>query len=407
MTQLRMDMIKRQQLINIFSILLSLIILLSGIICVRTSHTEEDSFTTYKSVVAEITDKQMDELNLGDYSVISWTIYFEAEITNGEKKGMTVSAVQFIDGMEAVNPSAVKPGSRVILFSSTDEDHSLPAFIFVEYDRSKVLIVLATLFILLLLVLGRRQGVRTLVSLVFTFSAIFLVFIPAILEGLNIYLATVLLCTYIILMSLLVINGANTKSFCAIVGNLGGLILAGLLALVFSEISHLTGMTGEDTLLLIRSGAASEVNLIALIWSGIVIGSLGAVMDVAMSVSTAMYELTQHTETRDYKVLLKSGLQVGADVLGTMTNTLLLAYVGSSLALLMIMITYYTDRLLLFNSEMVVVEVLQALIGSIGILAAIPITSLVAARIYSREQTFGGKSAKNYWQRKINDRNKN
>jgi uncharacterized membrane protein len=146
----------------------------------------------------------------------------------------------------------------------------------------------------------------------------------------------------------------------------------------------ITGNVQEDYLLLISLNENFSIDLKAIVWGSILIGSLGAIMDVAMTISSALQELTDNLEEKSFSILFKSGMNIGKDAIGTMTNTLILAYIGGSMATVILIMAYNMNLLYLFNLEMIVVEVLQAVIGSMGILFAVPITSFSAAYLYSR-----------------------
>jgi uncharacterized membrane protein len=142
---------------------------------------------------------------------------------------------------------------------------------------------------------------------------------------------------------------------------------------------NLTGLIDQDSIFLLMMNPEKPIDLMAILWSSIVIGSLGAVMDISMSIASAMNELAENIDNKDFRIFLKSGLNIGQDSIGTMTNTLILAYIGSSLSVVLLMIVYHSDILQLINLEMIVFEILQAII-----LLAIPITSLFSAYIFSR-----------------------
>ena len=181
-------------------------------------------------------------------------------------------------------------------------------------------------------------GVQTILALSLTCLMIFLVYIPSILSGVNVYISTIAVSAAIILASLLLINGANKKTLCAVAGNLSGVIIAGLLALFMNSTLKLTGIIDEHYVYLTYVNADNPLNLISIIWGGMVLGSLGAVMDVAMSISSSMHELAEHMSRRSFSKMLRSGMNIGRDVIGTMTNTLILAYIGGSLALVLLLI---------------------------------------------------------------------
>ena len=195
-----------------------------------------------------------------------------------------------------------------------------------------------------------------------------------------------MVCVYVIVMTMLVINGLDKKSFVAGAGCLAGVILAGVLTLIMDGVLHLTGMTTEDTLYLQMLDLANPIDLKGIIFASIIIGSMGAIMDVAMDIASSLRELSIHSPELSSRQLINSGFNIGRDVMGTMANTLVLAYIGSSLTTTILMVAYNVTMIELFNMELIIVELLQALVGSIGILLAIPVTSIIGAVIYVRKK---------------------
>lgn len=309
-------------------------------------------------------------------------ILFTAEILNGENKGGIVSAIQVTDNFMTVSNKDVERGDKVLLFYSDMLDFE-QNWIFLEYVRTDKLIILGSVFLLLLLIFGHKKGLNTILSLVFTCGAIFAVFIPSILSGYNIYLSSITICVYIIAMTLLIINGFEKKTLAAIIGCFGGVMLAGLLTLIMDRFLRLTGLVDSESIYLTYLDLERPVDLKAIIFAAIIIGAMGAIMDVAMSISSSLSEIHSKIEKPSFSVLLKSGINIGRDIMGTMANTLILAYIGSSLSLVLILSAYNNSLLELLNKEMIIVEILQALVGSIGILFAIPLTSIISAYIYS------------------------
>lgn len=193
-------------------------------------------------------------------------------------------------------------------------------------------------------------------------------------------------------MSIIILNGINKKSLCAILGNLGGLAVSGILALIMNKILTITGMIDEQSTYLTFLDNGVSIDLKAVVWSGIVIGSLGAVMDVAMSLASSMNELSETMHEKSYMKMVKSGMNIGRDAIGTMTNTLILAYVGSSLATILLLVSYNKSLIYLLNMEMITVEILQAIVGSIGILFAVPATVLLSAKIFNKNTNVNVKT---------------
>jgi len=373
----------KNKLVYILTILLSVAFILAGYNMNKVSFASQQYDKSYKAEIISVDDVSEETIDSGYETFSSKTISFTARITNGDQKGTVTNARQYMDDMVAVDAKVVEQGDKILMSSLIARDGDGKEWTFVEYDRSGVLLMLLISFFLLIILFGRKKGLNTIISLVLTCLSIFMVFVPSILKGNNIYLSSIIVSIFIIFMSLLLINGADKKTFCAIVGNLGGLMIAGILAYFISKVLNLTGITDDDTMFLLMLETEKPIDLIAVLWSSIVIGSLGAVMDVSMSIASALNELSENMVEKSFKTMLKSGLNIGQDAIGTMTNTLILAYIGSSLAVVLLLVANYNDTLLLFNLEMIVFEIIQAIIGSMGILFAIPITSVFAAYVYN------------------------
>ena len=342
----------------------------------------------YNVKVTEIGDIVLDEFSLDDgaTTITNKEIFFAAQITHGERKGDTIYAVQHINYLYPTQPAQVDVGQKIIVTNMIDPVTGEDMWQYVERNRSDLLMVLCAVFLLLIIIIGRKKGVATILSLLFTVGAIFLVYIPAILNGYQIYLVTAIVSLYIILMSLLMINGANKKTLAAILGNMGGVVVAGVLGFVMNHMLNITGIVEEESIYLMDLGVNGPIDLRAVVWGSIVIGSLGAIMDVAMSIASAMNELAQTMEHRTFQVMLKSGMNIGKDAIGTMTNTLILAYIGGSLATVLLLVAYNRNVLYLFNMEMIVVDVVKAVVGSMGILFAVPVTAVFSAYIFTQEK---------------------
>lgn len=153
-----------------------------------------------------------------------------------------------------------------------------------------------------------------------------------------------------------------------------------------SWLLKLTGMVDEDSLYLQMVQTVSPIDLRGIIFAAIIIGALGAIMDVAMDIASSLYELRRNVPDISAGKLISSGFNIGRDVMGTMANTLVLAYIGSGLATTLLLVAYNVTFVELMNMELIVVELLQALVGSIGIILAIPLTALICAAIYPHHQ---------------------
>lgn len=375
-------------LIYIAVIAFSIIFLAGGFFLCRIPPKETaNELDGYTGVVLEIEDIKKDSYALdGGDDIAKTQVEFTVKITGGSSllNGTRVTATQTIDELLGFNPKQVAVGDRVMLHYLDPGDGKL-SWVFVDYHRSWGLFWLCGAFFALLIIFGRKKGVNTILALVFTCAAVFAVYIPSILRGYNIYFATIVISLFIIFMTLLLVDGASKKTLCAAAGNVGGLIVAGVISVIMDFALNLTGVTDEEALYVMWLNEASPINLRGVIFGAIVIGALGATMDVAMTIASALHELSENMDNKTYKGMLKSGMNIGRDAMSTMTNTLVLAYIGGSLSVVLLLSGSGQPLMTVLNKEMIVVEILNALAGSIGILCTIPITSLLGAFLYTKK----------------------
>lgn len=346
--------------------------------------SQSNEITSYKAEVTNIVSSEVTETTItGNDPVEGFKILFNAKIKSGDLKGTEVIAEQESTVFSPSQLKKVEKGDEVIIIKNAALEDK---FILNEYVRFDSIVVLGILFLMGLIIFGRFKGLNTIISLCFTCLSVFLVFIPAVLSGKNIYLWSVIICIFTIVMTLIVINGINKKSWVSMLGCAGGLLCSGLIAVIMDKVMHLTGMLNEESIFLIQLNEKNPIDLRAIIFAAILIGAMGAVMDVAMSVSSSLYEISQQVEKSTFYSLFKSGINIGRDMMGTMANTLILAYIGSSLSIVLLLISYTESYLELLNKEMIIVEFLQALSGSIGILLTIPLTAAISGIMYTSKK---------------------
>ncbi len=337
----------------------------------------------FEAKVVEIVDRQTAEQTIGESAPSEGvTIIFFCRALGGRLAGQTITAMQTNDGFMAVHQKEVEVGDHVLIDRSQNV-YAQHEWELREYVRTGPIFVLGAVFFLFLLLFGRGKGLNTIISLVLTCVAIFGVFIPSILTGHNIYLWSMMISLYVIVMTLMIVNGPDKKSLAAIVGCLGGIFSSGVLVILMDYFLRLTGMVDEDSTFLLLFNPDKPIDLKAIIFAAIIIGALGAIMDVAMSISSALFELFENVSDMSFQSVYRSGINIGRDIMGTMSNTLILAYIGSSLSVVLLLIAYNYSMVALLNREMIIVEMLQALIGSIGILFTIPLTSIVCAFLFT------------------------
>ena len=345
---------------------------------------EEEELTVFSAVVTQIVERDDWRVEMGaGFYIENSLITFNARITSGEARGQYVLADHYLDGMLITPIKEVEVGDRILIFY----DPFLELYTFIDYVRINYIVILGLVFFALMVLFGGRKGFNSIIALGFTCVAIFMVLVPAILSGRNIYITTLVVCVYIIASTLLTVIGPGKKSVSAMLGCLGGVLLAALLMFIMDIILNLTGVVDHDSQFLLALPVDPPLSLSAVVFAGVIIGAVGAIMDVAMSISSSLWEVNLAGGDMSFRAVFRAGLNIGKDILGTMLNTLILAYIGSALSLILLL-TFYaqgTSLLELFNREMIAVELLRAIIGSFGIFLAVPLTSGICGLLYTQK----------------------
>ncbi len=311
---------------------------------------------------------------------IMYDLYFVCEAEDGS----ILTATQNQSKYDPANPREVSAGDRVILTRMNMGEGTTDWF-FAEYNRMEDIVLLIVLFVILLLVFGRLKGLATTITLGLTCFAVFGIFIPAVLAGYNIYFWAFTVCAYIIVMTLALVNGPNTKSLSAGLGCIFGVMISGALTFASDAVLKLTGFKDEHSIYLLQINNG-ELDLKAVVFAAIIIGAVGAIMDVAVDIAASLHELALKIKAPTFKELVSSGFSIGRDIIGTMSNTLVLAYIGSSFCSILLLVYTCGDSMLyLLNREGIITELLQIMVGSLGILLTIPATTLISAFFFSRE----------------------
>lgn len=300
-------------------------------------------------------------------------------IDSGEYKGMDLDAINY---MAAYNNVDLKEGSRVIVQLDYDTEGRLYVVDLKYHDRSFMLWGLLGLFMALMILFGGKKGLSALLGLAFTIFSIWFFLIPLIKRGFPAIPAAVILVSVTTFVSLIFLNGFSKKTMGAVIGCVGGVTIAGLIAHLAGLMSPINGFNmpeAED--LILRS--AENVKISGLLVSGILISALGAVMDIALMITSAISELKDMNPQAKRVDLFKSGLNIGRDGMGTMANTLILAFAGTSLNTLILLRTYDYPFLRIINSDLMVLEIVQGLSGSIGIVLTVPLVAALGAYMFT------------------------
>ncbi len=262
-----------------------------------------------------------------------------------------------------------------------DEDGNI-TYSYIEYiSNERFLIAMVILYAGAIILIGGFKGLRALIGLIITILAMFFILVPLIFAGYSPLLVTICTCAVVILITFIIVSGFSKKTIAATIGTIGGILVAGIFATIFGNLMKLTGVC-EHANNLSMAENVPNFNFEDIMISGIIIGALGACMDVGMSIASSIHELSVEGYGMTKKQLIRSGMNIGKDVMGTMTNTLILAYVGSSLLIILLLRGYNFEPYQIFNNvELVVEEVLRAIAGSFGLVFTIPITTLVSSAL--------------------------
>ncbi|MDR3566150.1 MAG: YibE/F family protein [Negativicutes bacterium] len=305
----------------------------------------------------------------------------QVRLTNGPDSGKTV---EIYNNRMSTKPRdtdiILAPGDRIVLRSAPE--NGVTKYFYADFDRVPYIYVMAAVFIASLLYFGRMIGFKSLIGLGVSLVIFWQGFLAlAIKSNFNIYLLAMVFCAVISLLVLVVVYGFSVKTQAAILGTWGGLIFAGLLSFLAIYFLHLTGYETEEAFLL-KANVLPLLNFRGILFAGVIIGALGAIIDVTVSIASAQYEIYQSSPEISWRELYARGMNVGKDIMGAMTMTLVLAYVGSSMPLLlMIAVLKQVEFEMILNLPIVVSELVRALIGSVGLIYAIPLTALIMATI--------------------------
>ena len=274
-------------------------------------------------------------------------------------------------------------GDAVVLAYNGGNANDSASFQLIDFQRGTPLFVLAALFAVAVLVLGRWQGVAALVALVLSFVVIALFILPAILAGENPLLVAIVAAGAIMFIALYLTHGLSARTSAAVLGTLVSLALIGVLSAIFSAAASLTGLDDSTSTLIGSLGHGIDAR--GLLLAGVVIGALGVLDDVTVTQTSAVWELRRANPDLTWRQLYGSGLRIGRDHVGSAVNTLVMAYAGAALPVLLYSSISGVGLGALLGSEEIAQEIVRTLAGSVGIVAAVPVTTVLAALIASRE----------------------
>ena len=304
-----------------------------------------------------------------------------AEVKTGQYKGEIMQAYGYVGPLYG---GQLKVGDGATLLISTYADGSHVATVY-EYNRLPALAVIVAMFLIATVAVGGKVGAKSLVALAMTLVCLFWILIPLLMKGAPTLLTVFLVCAYITVVTMVILGGVQRKTVCAALGTIAGTALALLFGLAAQGLARVDGLrlTDVEPLLQLRQ-TGTPLGLRGLLVGGIVISALGAVMDVAMSIASALTEVHTVAPNRNTRELFRSGMNIGRDMVGTMTNTLILAFLGSGFALIIYLYSLGLSPYQLISSSYLTIEVVSSISSSIGVILSVPLTALISSVILTK-----------------------
>lgn len=306
----------------------------------------------------------------------------EVEILTGRYKGETAVTSNYFSSLYNVR---VLDGDKVsIRIDTVDEDeYQISVY---NYYRVPQMIGCVVAFVILLIVIGGKKGAKSVAGLLFTMVCIIWILLPLTLKGYSALGVTILLILVCNFVTFFLIDGIQTKTVVAAIGSVCGVLAGAVFSLIAQAMMSVTTFQMDEAESLILITSTTELEITDLFLCGILIACMGAVMDVAMSIASAIAELHEVQPGLKTKDLFRSGMNIGRDAMGTMSNTLILAFAGNSFNMMLMIYSYGVSFQQLMNTDFMAIEVIRSVAGSIGIVCTVPFVAFIAAYVFGRKK---------------------
>lgn len=339
----------------------------------------ESSTRSFNKAKVVSIEKQEVELDVsGEYLAGTQTLL--VQFTSGKEKGKKVKVENYLTASHNI---LAKTGQTIIIASDVP-DNAESYYTVYNYYRSSYIWLITAVFLGIIALVGGKKGLRSAVSLLFTFFMIICFLLPALYRGDNPVIAAVISTAISAAVTLYLLNGISYKTLFDIISTTLGVIMAGLLYYFVSKLLSISGYQTDEAESLILISQSTGLHIKDILFAGVLTASLGAVMDMAVSIGAALLEIIRLNPKISGKSLFLSGMNIGRDVIGTMTNTLILAFAGSSMMTLLVFLSYGVQYEQLMSSDYLALETAQAIAGSAAVVIMVPVTSFICAFGYPR-----------------------
>lgn len=365
-------------------IIVSLAVLLAlGVFLSQWCQVEKEELVSAKSqefdkaVVTEIITDNLQEngSRIGNQEI-------KVRFLSGRRKGQEAEAVSTNGSLYG---ATCYVGLKVITLTNQSGDVAITSVY--SRNREPYIVGFVFFFFLLLYLVGGKNGIKAVVGLIITFLMVAFFLFPAVYRGMSPVYAAVLTVILVTVLSIFILTGYSRKTYAAILGTVSGVIISGLAAWIFGQVAGISGYNVSNIDTLVSVANSTNIKVGDLLFAGILISSLGAVMDVGLSIASTITEIHHVTPELGWKELFHSGMNVGKDMMGTMSNTLILAFAGGSLSELVLDYAYNLPYLQMVNSYTIGIEIMQGIAGSIGIILTVPLVSLFASILTAKQDS--------------------
>ncbi|MFL0196942.1 YibE/F family protein [Clostridium sp. WILCCON 0269] len=329
-----------------------------------------------RAKVIQIVSTKKENVNAGDKNIVVEDQTLKIQILSGKHEGENVIIKNTVDPSKQGN-LVFNKGDQVFLSISEDSNGNITSSNIYQVARDKPLAYLLIFFILSMILIGGGKGFKSIITLAFTCFMVIKVFLNLILQGYNPIIISIFVCISITIISLVIVGGINRKTLSAIIGTSSGVVISGIISFILVNTAKVSGVGTEEAQLLMDAPLKHVLDFKAILFAAILIGALGAVMDVSISIASTMNEIKQANPRISTGKLMKAGMTVGRDMMGTMANTLILAYISGSICLVLGYLANNSNFLDIVNQDMIACEIIKTLAGSIGLVFTIPITVIV------------------------------
>lgn len=342
---------------------------------INSSSTDFVSGKVVEVMSSELEYNETLDIYLGDQEI-------KIEILEGDQKGEIIELTNYLTAEHNIE---VAVNSKVIV--SADQPEEIDAYYSVyNFDRMVPMAGFTLILFMIIVMIGKGKGVKAILGLTYSLYLIVFLLLPTVFSGYSPVLMSVICVALSTIVTLMLLNGNSRKTYCAIIATVLGVVLSAVAFYLMSLAMHVNGYSTDEAETLVLIANATGLSIKDILFAGILVSSLGAIMDVGMSIVSSLYEVFHHNPQLSQKEIFQSGIEIGKDMIGTMTNTLILAFTGSAFVSLLVLFAYNVDVKQLLNSNYIAIEFVQGIAGTLGIVLTVPIASLISAISLSKNK---------------------